>query len=193
MSAGSARRVLIALLGALAFGVVWSVLKGNASGIRDAAGNVSAPWVVLPLLAGAFAAVRRPLLGALIGLGVTFVALVAFYLTNAFVLDLGTHSTVQDVALTMRSVGNMWFRYGVASGIALGAGGAWLAGRRAGQTVGAVIAALLIMEPAAWLAWFAARGQSLSNSGVNPVVWCAELACGLALVASLCMRRGSRA
>lgn len=167
--------------------------EGNGSGIRDAAGNISAPWVVLPLLAGAFAAARRPFVGALIGVSVTLAALVAFYLTNAFVLDLGPHSIVEDIALTMRSVGNIWFRGGVVSGIALGAGGAWLAGRRAGRAVGTVVAALLIMEPAAWLAWFAARGESLAGWGVSPAVWCAEVACGLALLAGLRFRRASPA
>jgi hypothetical protein len=57
------------LVGAVAFGATCSVLKGNSSGLRDAAGNISAPWVILPLLAGAFAATRRPLLGALTGVG----------------------------------------------------------------------------------------------------------------------------
>jgi hypothetical protein len=192
MRAADVRRIALALVTALAFGVAWSVAKGNAAGIRDAAGNVSAPWLILPLIGGALAARQRPVLGAAVGLTMTLLALGGFYLANAFVLDLGPHTTLQDVALTMHAVGDMWFRYGIVSGIGFGAAGSWLAGRRSLAAVGAIVATLLVCEPAAWMAWGALRGGGVSLSGIDPVVSAIELACGLALAATLRARRQSR-
>jgi hypothetical protein len=178
--------LLVALLVAVVFGVFWSVAKGNAAGIRDDAGNLSAPWVVLPLLAGAFVARRRVVLGGLVGVAVTLIALSAFYLTNAFVLDLGPHSTLQDVVLTMHAAGDLWFRYGILSGLAFGAGGAWVAGRSSLAAVGAMVAALLVLEPAAALAWRALAGWGFA---LDPVVSAIEVGAGLALAMALYARR----
>jgi hypothetical protein len=180
------KRVLLTLLAAVIFGIAWSVAKGNASGIRDDAGNLSAPWVVLPLLAGAFVAPRRLILGAVVGVAVTLIALSAFYLTNAFVLDLGPHSTLQDVVLTMRAVGDLWFRYGILSGLVFGAGGAWVAGRSSLTAVGAIVATLLVLEPAAAFAWRALAGWGFE---LDPVVSAIEVGTGLALATALYARR----
>jgi hypothetical protein len=148
MRAGDGRRIVLVLAVALAFRVAWSIAKGNAGGIRDAAGNVSAPWLILPLLGGALAARQRPLVGAVVGLTMTLLALGGFYLANAFVLDLGPHTTLQDVVLTMHAVGDMWIRYGIVSGIGFGAAGSWLAGRRSLAAIGEMVATLLVCEPA---------------------------------------------
>jgi hypothetical protein len=79
------RRVFLIVLAATAFGVAMSVLKGNGAGIRDDIGNLSAPWLLLPFLAGA--AMRgRGLAGAAIGLAATCAGLMAFYVTDAFVV-----------------------------------------------------------------------------------------------------------
>src|SRR6185312_11587823 len=134
------KRVLVTLGVAIAFGVVASVLKGNGSGLRDAAGNVSAPWLILPLVAGAFAAPRQWVAGALVGLAATLAALVAFYFANAFVLDLGQHSTLQSIALTMSSVGNVWFQGGLVAGVVFGAAGATLAGPDRWKFLASIIA-----------------------------------------------------
>src|SRR5947209_6458374 len=105
---------VIGVLGlALLFGILASVLKGNGAGVRDGVGNLSAPWVIVPLLAGAMASGGQPSRGAVVGLLATLLALTGFYLTNAFVLDLGSHSTVADIGLTL-NVGSLWFKAGAA-------------------------------------------------------------------------------
>ena len=72
-----------------------SVLKGNDAGIRDDIGNLSAPWLLLPFFAGA--AMRgRWLAEAAIGLAATCAALMAFYVADAFVLNLGPPSLLVD-------------------------------------------------------------------------------------------------
>lgn len=187
MRARLLRRLIAGALLAALFGALWSILKGNGGGIRDTAGNLSAPWVILPLLAGALVARGRAVLGAVVGVAGTWLALCAFYLTNTFVLDLGPHSTLGDLALTMGAVGNLWFRYGLVSGIALGGVGAWLAERGSLRTVGLVAAALLVLEPAALAL---GRTLALSGLGPDPLVSVAEVGCGLALATALLRRRG---
>jgi hypothetical protein len=120
---------LVSLIVALVFGVAWSVTHGTGGGIRDAAGHISAPWLLLPLLGSGFAASHRPILGAFVGLTTTLVALNGYCFTNAFVLDLGPHTTMQDIALTTRAIGDMWFTYGIVIGLGCGAAGSWLAAR----------------------------------------------------------------
>ena len=46
------RKLVVLLAGALAFGVGVAAIKGQDTGVRDALGNTSAPWVVLPFVAG---------------------------------------------------------------------------------------------------------------------------------------------
>src|SRR5262249_41495915 len=118
------RRVLLLMICAVAFGASESIFKGNGAGLRDGIGNLSAPWVILPLLAGALGSRGNIALGAVVGLLTTLAALAGFYLANAFVLDLGPHSSVHDIGLTL-SGGNLWFKAGAMSGPAMGAVGAW--------------------------------------------------------------------
>lgn len=188
-----------AMLGAILFGVICSVAKGNGAGVRDAAGNLSAPWLILPLLSAVYvtprrslAGARRPLLGAVLGVATTMLALIGFYLANAFVLDLGPHSTLRDVTLTMGAVGDIWFRYGLVSGAVCGTVGAWLAGRRAWVALGLLVAALLTLEPGAWIGLSLMRGQALSDSAMDLPVAAAEVICGLTLAAVMLARRGRR-
>lgn len=181
MPSGHAKRILVTLAVAIAFGIAASVLKGNGSGLRDAAGNVSAPWLILPLLAGAFAAPRQSVKGALVGLAATLAALVAFYFANAFVLDLGQHSTLQSIGLTMSSVGNVWFQGGLVVGVLFGAAGATLAGRGRWRVLVSIVAVLLIFEPMAWLCWAVARGDAVRDLAVSPFLWAVEIGAGLVL------------
>jgi hypothetical protein len=46
------RKLGLLLLAGIAFGVLVAVVKGQDTGVRDALGNTSAPWVVVPFLAG---------------------------------------------------------------------------------------------------------------------------------------------
>jgi hypothetical protein len=181
MRGRASRNLLSAVALAFAFGVLSSVIKGNDAGVRDAVGNLSAPWVILPLLTSGLLLPGRWLRGALVGLAVTMVALLGFYLANAFVLDLGHHSTWQKIALTMDGVGNLWFKLGVVSGVVFGALGAWLGGRASRPALLGTAAALLVFEPVAWLAMLAARGEPIDGYAVSVVIWVIESALGLLL------------
>jgi hypothetical protein len=57
------RRVAIVGVSALAFGIGVSIVKGNAGGVRDAIGNTSAPWLLLPFVAVIYARTRTTLQG----------------------------------------------------------------------------------------------------------------------------------
>jgi hypothetical protein len=131
------------------------------------------------MLAGAATSGGRLARGALTGLIVQLAALAAFYLANAFVLDLGHHSVGQDIGLTL-SVGNFWLRAGLLSGPILGLFGAW-AGRRGGMTVAAAAATTAILEPAAvYLAYLGSNGAFAAGDGNWNGIYAAEAGMGLA-------------
>ena len=67
------------LIGAAVFGVGISLIKGSGGGVRDVIGNASAPWLLLPFVAGAVAGERRLARAALIGLLASLVAVIGFY------------------------------------------------------------------------------------------------------------------
>jgi hypothetical protein len=171
-------RVFLIVLVATAFGVAMSVLKGNGAGIRDDVGNLSAPWLLLPFFAGA--AMRgRGLAGAAIGLAATCAGLVAFYVANAFVLNLGPHSLLVDLQLTISATG-YWFPRGLVSGPVFGALGA-LWRRRGYSTLGAVTAILLLdAEPLFWMAAHHTDGVGSFNFEPALVVSVGEALVGLA-------------
>jgi len=179
--------VAIAALGALAFGVAMSVLKGNGGGVRDAIGNLSAPWLLLPFIAGAAAGARRVGRAALVGALVSFVALGGFYLANSFVLHLGPHPWLVDVRLAVRG-GRLWFARAVFSGPIFGALGGWW--QQTGSTwLGVLVAGLLVCEPFAWLAYTRVQHTIYTS---DTVVWAIEVAVGLgaaALVATVARPR----
>jgi hypothetical protein len=190
--ARTAPRLLVIVLAASAFGAAMSVLKGNDAGIRDDIGNLSAPWLLLPFFAGA--AVRQRDLGAAAaGLAATVAALVTFYVANAFVLDLGPHSLMNDLRLTVGATG-YWLPRGLVSGPVFGAlGGLWR--RRGYPTLGVAVLLLLDAEPLFWTAAHRAGGvasfdfqPSLAASIVESLVGLATAVCILIVV-----RRGHRA
>jgi hypothetical protein len=170
--------VAIAALGALAFGVAMSVLKGNNGGdVRNAIGNLSAPWLLLPFIAGAAAGERRVARAALVGVLVSLVALAGFYLANTFVLGLGPHSWLQDVRLTF--AGGRYFQLALLSGPVFGAlGGLWQ--RSASTLLGVLVAALLALEPFVWLGYERA-GHAIYTS--DSAVWAVEVAVGVGAAA----------
>jgi hypothetical protein len=111
------------LLAGFAFGVVVAVVKGEDTGVRDALGNTSAPWVVVPFLAGT----RYPRVAhaALVGIATTLAAFFGFYLAEAAILDLGSHPWYTDLRLTLGS-GHLYETWGLLSGAVYGAlGGLW--------------------------------------------------------------------
>ena len=74
------RKLAVLLLAGVAFGVLVAVIKGQDTGVRDALGNTSAPWIVLPFVAGTLFSRARS--AALAGLAVTLVSLLGFYLAE---------------------------------------------------------------------------------------------------------------
>src|SRR5438093_1321141 len=113
---------------ALAFGATIAAIKGQDVGFRDALGNMSAPWVLVPFVAGAQG--RSFGRGALLGVAVTLLALVGFYVAEAAVLDLGPHPWWVDLQLTVKW--NVYDSWGIVSGLLYGAlGSLWSARRSA--------------------------------------------------------------
>lgn len=182
-------KVTTVLLGAAAFGVAMSVLKGNDDGVRDAVGNLSAVWLLLPFVCGALAGGGRVVWGVVAGTLATAFALTGFYLSNAFVLDLGPHSSLQDLALTLRGE-IYWLQLGLFSGPVFGALGAlWRRTRSVGLMV--LVAAFFVFEPLASMAY---HGTTSADVRWKAVWVCEGLVglCGCAL-AVVIGRRGARA
>jgi hypothetical protein len=177
-------------------GVADAAMKGHHGGTRDAIGNVSAPWLILPLLAGAIVAPRRPAIGALVGMVSVLLALAGFYVIGGQMLGLGIgpHSIRHPVTVAS-ALGSRWLQSGTVAGLGLGAIGAWLAGRRSFNALGWSVAALLVFEPAARGVYLAVRGPGLTALRADPGIWLCEVAVGVALTAALWLRpqrRGAR-
>ena len=167
------------------FGAAMSWLKGNGSGVRDALGNASAPWLLVPFLAAAAAGTRRLGAAAAIGLAATLAALTGFYLANSVVLDLGPHPWLTDLTLTARS-GLYWSVRGLVSGPVFGAIGGWWRRDRS-VAAASVIAAMFVLEPAAWWLYNLRLGGSAAYPVPQyPALWLGEIAGGLALFTVLC-------
>lgn len=176
--------VALAAIGAAVFGVAMSVLKGNDGGaVRNAIGNLSAPWLALPFVAGAFAGAGRIIRSALIGLLVSFAALSGFYFANAeIVLQLGPHPWLVDLRLAF-GVG-YFFRFAAFSGPLFGALGGWWQQTRS-RTLAVLVAGLFVLEPVGWLVSFGAQPAAYSGSAA---VWAVEGLAGLAACALLARR-----
>ena len=182
-----AHSVTIAALGALAFGVAMSVLKGNNGGdVRNAIGNLSAPWLLMPFIAGATAGARRIGRAAAVGALVSLSALAGFYVANSFVLHLGPHPWLVDLRLAFGSL--YFFKFALFSGPIFGALGGWW--KQTGSAwLGVLVAALLVLEPFAWLAY--TRAQSTVYTSDAPV-WAAEVVVGLAVCGLVAARARAR-
>jgi hypothetical protein len=177
-------------MAAAAFGALESIVKGNDAGVRDGIGNLSAPWVIVPLLAGAVGSRGNTLLGGLVGLLTSLAALVGFYMANAFVLDLGPHSSLHDIGLTL-NVGNMWFKAGAMSGPAMGAVGA-CASRRGGLVLAWSVVGLVVFEPlVVYLAYLASDGRFAAGDGQWNGIYAAEAALGAVAAVALWRARST--
>jgi hypothetical protein len=172
------RRLTLLLLGSVAFGVIMAVIKGQDVGIRDALGNLSAPWIVIPFLAGTrCTSVWR---AALVGVATTLASLIGFYVAEAAVLDLGPHPWYVDLQLTAGSV-NIYEKWGFFSGAVYGALGYLWASRRWAAAAAAVGLAF-ICEPAIVL--LLARAE-IWGSGLlldYRWLWVSEVLIGLAAI-----------
>jgi hypothetical protein len=177
--------VAVALLLSAAFGAGDQYLGSlTGSGHAWAAGwssdisLLSAPWLVLPFIAGATQ--REPRRAALLGLVCTYFALLAYGLMTLSPLENAhiTMATVRGILISERSV----LVGGIATGPLFGwFGQQWRTRRR---IVGALVtAAALCLEPIA------------RRASVDPIryrdVALAEVAAGLALAAAVLLRRFS--
>jgi hypothetical protein len=181
------RRLGAIVFAAVCFGVVMAVVKGQGAGVRDALGNISAPWLLVAFLGGAGS--RRPRLASIAGLGVTVAALVGFYVAESRVLDLGQHSWLVDLELTVRS-GGVYLLSALISGPIFGAlGGVWA--RRRSPLAAAAVAMMFTCEPLA--VWLYQDERGAGGEGVlthYPLLWGSEVLLGIA--ATLILRRNAR-
>jgi hypothetical protein len=162
------------LIAGIAFGVLVAVVKGQGAGLRDALGNTSAPWVLLPFLAGTrFSRVPH---AAAAGLATTMAAFLGFYTAEAAILDLGPHPWYVDLELTLGS-GHVYEVWGMVSGLLYGAlGGVWAS--RSRLAAGAVALAF-ICEPLI-VALLVRTGLWGGDLLQYPLIWVTEVLLGLA-------------
>jgi hypothetical protein len=163
-------------LAALAFGATIAAIKGQDVGFRDALGNMSAPWVLVPFIAGA--RVRSLWRGALVGVAVTLLALLGFYVAEAAILHLGPHPWWVDLQLTVRW--NIYDTWGIVSGLLYGALGAHWSARRS-AVAGAAVGLAFIAEPV--IALLLSRGGIWDAELLRYTwLWGAEVITGAAAV-----------
>jgi hypothetical protein len=173
------RRTLgLILLAAIAFGAMVAVVQGQDVGVRNALGNASAPWVVVPFLAGTF--YSRTWQAALIGGATTLAAFFGFYLAEAAILDLGPHPWYVDLQLTLGS-GHVYEIWGTPVGLVYGVLG-WLWASRSSAAAFVAVGFAFATEP---LIVFGLQRSGLWGGGGlldYPWVWAMEIILGLAAI-----------
>jgi hypothetical protein len=143
----SARRRLIVLVAAIAFGLLAGAVHGNDGGLRGALGNLSAPWLLVAIIpAWRSRSWKR---GAVLGLVATLAALLGFYV--AMTLEMTGHLGNVDgnffhLLRYVVTANRVWFAAGLISGPTCGAVSGALGARRNALWLGLVIGALMIGE-----------------------------------------------
>lgn len=158
-----------------------SVIKGNNAGIRDAIGNISAPWLLLPFLASVYVKRQRPFQAALVGFLASICGLMGFYFANSFVLDLGPHPWLVDLSLTLPG---MWFwaLLSLFSGPCLGLLAAWYLHQK--TLIPALLVALLfVFEPFTW------KVYDIGGTSSYPILSLIEITVGIVACIVLVIRR----
>ena len=172
-------RLVLILVVACGFAAVDAMVKGHHGGTRNAVGNVSAPWALIPFLSGAFVLPRRRLTGAVVGAATTLAALACYSLVRKGAFGEGGSRGFGSFIVS--AAGNRWFLLGTIGGAIVGATGAWLAAKGQWGIVIAVVASVLVLEPAARVLWAIAKGETARTLIPNPAVWAVEILCGCAV------------
>jgi hypothetical protein len=182
------RLLLLLLLGAIGFGVLVAVIKGQDAGVRSAVGNMSAPWIVVPFLAGTLYSRARQ--AALIGGATTLAAFFGFYTAEAAILDLGEHPWYVDLKLTLGS-GQVYEVWGTPAGVVYGVLG-WLWASRSSVAAAVAVGLAFVLEPLIVLALV--RTQVWGGGGLfdHPWLWATEIAIGLAVIAFVLVKAQAR-
>ena len=183
------RLLALLLLAAIAFGALVALIKGQDVGARNALGNTSAPWVVVPFLAGAL--YSRAWQAALIGIATTLAAFFGFYLAEAAVLDLGPHPWYVDLQLTLGS-GHVYEIWGTPVGLLYGIFG-WLWVSRSSAAAAVAVGLAFVTEPL--IVFTLARANVWEGGGLlsYPWVWGTEVAIGVVAIAYAVAKSQTRA
>lgn len=168
----AARRSSVAagvLLASFITGAALSIFKGDGTGLQDWLGNASAPYLLVPLLAGLTCRGRRA--AALIGIATTELTLAGFYWAWIAILhhDVGWRTLL------------IWGLPGAVTGALCGIAGFQAAKRPA---LLYLVPALLILEPTAQR--LAALADVFGNPDLPPIgllAYVIEIASGLATLA----------
>jgi hypothetical protein len=185
-------RLLLSLLAICAFAAIDAVIKGHHGGTRNAIGNVSAPWALIPFLSAAFVRPRRLAFGGLVGAGSAIAALACYSLVrpeNALAMG----SEPRGISsLLVGSLGNRWLLLGALCGAVLGIVGSWLAKKKQWGLVTAVVTSLLVLEPGLRITWAIAKGEGARTMVPSPAVWVVEVLSGCAAGLVFWLRRAFR-
>jgi hypothetical protein len=182
-------RTVSVVVGVVVFAIADAIIKGHQGGTRNAVGDISATWALVPFLAGAWlVSYRATLWGAIVGASSTAMALGVYTLARGSLYggDGGHH------ALGTAVLANRWLLLGVAGGAVLGVVGAHLAARGAWTTVVAFAGSLLITEPVARMLWGLSRGEGPRTLLPSPAVWAVEIGCGCLIVATFLLLKVTR-
>jgi hypothetical protein len=116
------------------------------------------------------------------GLVACLASLTGFYAAQAFILDLGGHPVVTNLALTL-GAGHYYFIAGLLVGPLFGAVGS-IAGRHHRLVTASVVGLTLVGEPLAVFAWLAGQGVDAADTGMvvdYPALWIGEIVLGCLL------------
>jgi hypothetical protein len=185
-------RFLLAIAGALAFGLAAGLVHGNVGGLRAALGNLSAPWLIVALIPGWFSG--SALRGTAFGTMATLVALVGFYITLTATMygHLGAiHGLAASFAFVL-SANRVWFAAGSISGPVCGTIAGFLGTRHAPTWLGVTLGALMVGEIAVvtGVQGLEVPGLHMRWGGASDLrgYWL-EAALGLLMLAAMAARR----
>jgi hypothetical protein len=159
------------------FGAAVAAVKGTGGGFRYSLGNIAAPWLVIPLLAGRS---RRSLSTAsLLGAAVAVSSLIGFYALTSAAYDLVNSHTLRNNLL--------FLVVGACVGLVAGAIGYWSVPEP--LIAGLAVGLALVAEPLGLLGLQQLRDATITTS--FPGLKVAELVVGSAVLAA-CGRQASQ-